>query len=161
MKRALVAAVGSLLLTMPALADESPAANTSAERTAAARAPAATGDATPTTTSERTDKASVRKSRRASADDAANKSEASQVKQVPLKALNDGTVCRTEYPTGSRIGVRRCYSKTETTLSKVQNEIMQRDLQEMRDRAIREQVQRASVGMTPPMPGAMPGGPAR
>ena len=152
MKRALVAAVGSLLLTMPALADESPATSTSAERVAAARAPAPTGDVTPTTTSERTDKAAVRTSRRVSADDAANKSEASPVKQLPLQAPNDRTVCRTEYPTGSRIGVKRCYSTTETASSKLQNEIMQRDLQEMRDRAIRDQLQHASVGMTPAMP---------
>ncbi|HUO67007.1 MAG TPA: hypothetical protein VMV37_05690, partial [Gammaproteobacteria bacterium] len=122
------------------------------ERVAAARAPAVTGDATPITTSEPTDKAAVRKSRPTSAD-AADKSEASQVKQVTLKAPGDRTVCRTEYPTGSRIGVRRCYSTTETAVSKVQNEIMQRDLQEMRDRQMYEQLQRASLGMTPAMRG--------
>ena len=146
MKRALLAAVGSLLVSMPALADESPAANTSAERLAAA--PAVSGDATPTTTSARTDnEAGVHKIRRASADDAANKGEASQVKQVPLKASNDRTVCRTEYPTGSRIGVKRCYSTTETARDKVQNDIMRRDIEEMRDRQMYEQIQRATVGM--------------
>ena len=148
MKRALVAAVGSLLLTMPALADESPATSTSAERVAAARAPAPTGDVTPTTTSERTDKAAVRTSRRVSADDAANKS---AVKQLQLKAPNDGTVCRTEQPTGSRIGVKRCYSTTETDSSKLQNEIMRRDFEEMRDRQMYEQLQRASAAMTRPV----------
>ena len=142
MRSALVAAVASLLVTMPALADESPAANTSTEGVAAAQAPAAT------------DKAAVRKSRSTSADDA-NKSETSQVKQVPLKGPGDGTVCRTEYPTGSRIGVRRCYSKaeTETAGSKIQNEIMRHDIQEMRDRQIYEQLQRASLGVTPAMRG--------
>jgi hypothetical protein len=155
MKRALVAAVGSLLIATPALADEPPAANTSAEHVAAAPAPAATGDATSTTTSAPTDKAAVRKSGQASTADAANKSEASQIKQLPLKGPSDGTVCRTEYPTGSRIGVRHCYSKaeTETAASKVQNDIMQHDLQEMRDRQMREQLQRASLGMTPAMRG--------
>jgi erythromycin esterase-like protein len=158
MRRALVAAVGSLLVTLPALADESPAASTSVERVAAAPAPAVTGDATPATTSERTDNAAVHKSRRASADDAANKSEASQVKQVPLKASNDGTVCHKEYPTGSRIGVKRCYSTTETAVSKVQNDIMRRDIEEMRDRQMYEQLQRASVGMgRPPAVQSAPG----
>jgi len=157
MTRALVAALGSLLVTMPALADESPAASTGAERVAVAPAPApapapaAASDATSTTTSERTDKAAVGKSRRASTNDAANKSEASQVKQLPLKGPNDGTVCRTEYPTGSRIGVKRCYSTTETARDKVQDEIMRRDIEEMRNRQMFQQLQRASLGMTPPM----------
>ena len=152
MKRALVAAVGSLLVSMPALADESPAATTNAERVAAA--PGASGDATLTTTSVRTDnKTEVRKSRRTSADDAVTKSEASQVKQVPLKALNDSTVCRTEYPTGSRIGVKRCSSRlTDSARDKVQNDIMRRDIEEMRDRQMYEQLQRASVGMGMPPP---------
>ena len=151
MRRALVAAAGLLLVTLPALADESPAASSSAERVAAAPAPAVTGDATRTTTTEQTDKAPAHKSRRASTDDAANKSEASQVKQVPLKAPSDGMVCRTEYPTGSRIGVKRCYATTETARDKIQNDIMRRDIEEMRDRQIYEQLQRASVGMTPAM----------
>ena len=150
MKRALVAAVGSLLVALPALADESPTASKSAERVAATPAPAVTS-ATSTTTSERTDKSAVGKSRRASADEAANKSEASQVKQLPLKGPNDGTVCRTEYPTGSRIGVKRCYSTTETARDKVQDEIMRRDIEEMRNRQMFQQLQRASLGMTPPM----------
>jgi hypothetical protein len=143
---------------MPALADESPAANTSAARAAAAQAPAVTSDATPSTTSEQTDKAAVRKSEPSSAKEAANKTEALQVKQVPLKAPGDSTVCRTEYPTGSRIGVRHCYSKAEaeTAGSKIQNEIMRHDLEEMRDRQMREQIQRASVGITPGMP-SVPG----
>ena len=156
MKRALVA-MGSLLVTMFALADESPTANTSAERVVAAPAPAVTVDATPTTTSEQADKAAAHKSRPASADDAANKRETSQVKQVPLKAPGDSTVCSTEYPTGSRIGVRHCYSRTETAGSKVRDEIMRRDIEEMRDRQIFQQLQRASIGITP----AMPGGPGR
>ena len=155
MKRALVAAVGSLLVTVPALADESPATSTSADRVAAAQAPAVTRDAASTTTSEQTDKAAVGKTRPAPAA-AANRIEASQVKQVPLKAPGDSTVCRTEYPTGSRIGVRRCYSKTETASSKVQDEIMRRDLEEMRNRQIYNQLQRASLGMTPAMAGMLP-----
>jgi len=155
MKKALVAAVGSLLFAMPAFADESPKADTSAGHVAAATPPAVTGDATPTTTSERTDKA-VRKKRSTSADDAANKSEAPQVKQVPLKGPGDGTVCHTEYPTGSRIGVRRCHSTTEPAGSKIDDEIMRRDLQEMRDRQMFNQLQRASLGMTPAMPGMPP-----
>jgi hypothetical protein len=156
MKKALVAAVGSLLVAMPAFADESPKAGTSAEHVAAPTPPAVTGDATPTTTSEQTDKAAVRKKRPTSADDAANKSEASQIKQVPLKGPGDGTVCRTEYPTGSRIGVRRCHSTTETAGSKIDDEIMRRDLQEMRDRQMFNQLQRASLGMTPAIPGMPP-----
>jgi hypothetical protein len=151
MKRALVAAVGSLLVTTPALADESPAASTNTERVAAAPAPAVTGDSTSTATAERTDKAAVGKTRPASAADSANKPEASQVKQVPLKAPGDSTVCRTEYPTGSRIGVRHCYSRTEPARDKVQDEIMRRDIQEMRDRQMYEQIQRASLGMSPTM----------
>jgi hypothetical protein len=156
MERALVAAVASLLVTLPALADESPAATTSAERAVAA--PNVSGDAAPTTTSARTDsKDEVRKSRRASADDA-NKSEGSQVKQVPLKAPTDSTVCRTEYPTGSRIGVKRCSSTTETARDKIQNDIMRRDIEEMRDRQMYEQLQRASVGMgRPPTMQSAPG----
>jgi hypothetical protein len=157
MKRALVAAVGSLLVTLAALADESPpAANRSAEPVAAA-APAATAGASPSTTAEQTDKAAVRKSAPVSADAAANTTEAPQVKQVPLKAPGDATVCHTEYPTGSRIGVRHCYSKTETAArNKVQDEIMRHDIEEMRDRQMLEQLRRASLGMTPAMPG-MPG----
>ena len=151
MKRALVAALGSLLLSTPALADESPAASTNAEPVAVAPPPAATSEATPAAPSAPTDKAAARKGRRASADDAANNSETSQVKQVQLKTLNDRTVCRIEHPTGSRIGVRRCYSttETETTASRLETEITRRDIQEMRDRQIRDQLQRASVGMTP------------
>jgi hypothetical protein len=148
-KRTLVAVLCSLLVSISALAAESPAAKTSAGPAAAARAPAVTGDATATTTPARTDRAAFRKSRRAPADDAANKSE---VKQLQLKAPNDGTVCRTESPTGSRIGVKRCYSTTETDSSKVQNEIVRREFEEMRDRQIYEQLQRASVGMTPTVP---------
>jgi hypothetical protein len=148
MKRTLVAVAFSLLVSVPALADESPATNTSAEPVAAARAPAVTGDATAGTASAQTDRAAVRKSRRASADDAANKS---AVKQLQLKAPNDGTVCRTEQPTGSRIGVKRCYSTTETDSSKLQNEIMRRDFEEMRDRQMYEQLQRASAAMTRPV----------
>jgi len=157
MERALVAAVASLLVTLPALADESPAATASAERVVAA--PNVSGDAAPTTTSVRTDsKDEVHKSRRASADDAASKSEASQVKQVPLKAPTDSTVCRTEYPTGSRIGVKRCSSTTETARDKIQNDIMRRDIEEMRDRQMYEQLQRASVGMgRPPAMQSAPG----
>jgi hypothetical protein len=97
-------------------------------------------------------------SRRASADNAANKVETSQPKQVPLNAPGDRTVCRTEYPTGSRIGVRRCYSttETETAAGKVQTEIMRRDIEEMRNRQMYDQLRRASVGMTPMVP-APPG----
>jgi hypothetical protein len=158
MKRALVAAVAfSLLVTLPALADESPAASKTAEHLTSAPPPAVTSDATPSTTSEQTDKAAVRKSQPASANEAANKTEALQVKQVPLKAPGDSTVCRTEYPTGSRIGVRHCYSKTETARDKVQDDIMRRDIQEMRDRQMYQQLQRASIGMTPAMPGGVPG----
>ena len=110
-------------------------------------------------TDQRTDsKDEVHKSRRASADDAANKSEASQVKQVPLKAPTDSTVCRTEYPTGSRIGVKRCSSTTETARDKIQNDIMRRDIEEMRDRQMYEQLQRASLGMgRPPAMQSAPG----
>jgi hypothetical protein len=154
MKKALVAAVGSLLFTMPALADEPPAAPASIEPAAVAAAPVTTGEAARSTTSERTDKAAARDSRPAPSRGAANAGEASQVKQVPLKALNDGTVCRTEYPTGSRIGVKRCSSRSETAGDKIQNEIMRRDIEEMRDRQLYEQVQRASIGMTPTMPSA-------
>jgi len=151
MQRALVAAVGSLLVCLPALGAESPEANTGADAVAAARPAAETSAATSTPTDARTEKPAIRKSRHAPAEGAASKSEASQVKQVPLKGPGDGTVCRTEYPTGSRIGVKRCYSTTETASSKFQNEIMQHDLQEMRDRQMREQIQRASVAIAPPM----------
>jgi len=71
-----------------------------------------------------------------------------------LKGPNDGTVCRTEYPTGSRIGVKRCYSTTETARDKVEKDIMRRDIEEMRDRQVYQQLQRASIGMTPPMQSA-------
>jgi hypothetical protein len=143
---------------MPALADESPAASTSAEPVAATSPPAATSEAAPATPSARTDKATPKKGRRASADDAASNSETSQLKQVQLKTLNDRTVCRTEHPTGTRIGVKRCYSttETETAAGRVQNEIMRHDIEEMRDRQVYEQLQRASIAMTP-MGQASPG----
>jgi hypothetical protein len=151
MKRALVAAAASaLLITISARADESPAASASAEHVAATPASAVTSDTTSTTTAARSDKAAVRKSRHSSADDAANKSEALEVKQVPLRAPSDTTMCRTEYPTGSRIGVRRCSSTTETARDKVRNDIMRHDIEEMRDRQMYEQVQRATVGMGVP-----------
>jgi hypothetical protein len=115
------------------------------------------GEANRIATLAPTEKAEPGKSRRASADGAASKGESSQIKQLPLKALNDDTVCRKEYPTGSRIGVRRCHSRTETASSKVQNEIMLHDIQEMRDRQMYEQLQRATVGMTPPIQSSQPG----
>jgi hypothetical protein len=146
--------VGALLVTVPALADESPAANPSVAPAAAAQAPAVMGESTPSKTSAQTDGPAVRKSRRASANDAANKTEALQIKQVPLKGPTDRTVCRREEPTGSRISVKRCSSTSDAATSTVQNEIMRRDIEEMRDRQIYEQLQRASVGMTPPIQGS-------
>jgi hypothetical protein len=148
--------VGALLITISAHADEPPAANASAEHVAPTPEHVVTSDAP--STAARTDKAAVRKGRHASVDDAGNKSEASQVKQVPLKGPGDTTVCRTEYPTGSRIGVKRCASATETARDKIQNDIMRHDIEEMRDRQMYEQVQRASVGMgAPPAMQSPPG----
>jgi hypothetical protein len=92
--------------------------------------------------------AAARERRHASGTDTANRIDATPLKQAEL-TRDDGTVCRNEQPTGSRIAVKRCYSTTETAASKVQKEIERRNIEEMRDRQIYEQLRRASVATIP------------
>ena len=71
---------------------------------------------------------------------------AADVPKIEMKKLTDDTVCRNERPTGSQIGIRRCYSRSA---AQTQNdEIMRRDIEEMRARQNDQQAREAAAAMT-------------
>jgi hypothetical protein len=57
-----------------------------------------------------------------------------KVPEVAIESFVDDTVCRRQQPTGSRIAVKRCRSKTEreTPLSESNARIRQQELEELR-----------------------------
>jgi hypothetical protein len=68
------------------------------------------------------------------------------VPAVDMKTVTDDTVCRKERPTGSQIGVKRCYSRSASTLK--DDEQMRRDIDEMRMRQNDQQAREAAAAMT-------------
>jgi len=71
---------------------------------------------------------------------------AADVPKIEMKKLTDDTVCRTERPTGSQIGIRRCYSRSAAQTPN--DEIMRRDIEEMRARQNEQQAREAAAAMT-------------
>ncbi|HEX5045579.1 MAG TPA: hypothetical protein VFX89_00530 [Gammaproteobacteria bacterium] len=68
------------------------------------------------------------------------------VPTVDIKKVADDTVCRKERPTGSLIGITRCYSRSAASLQN--DELMRRDLEEMRMRQNEQQAREAAAAMT-------------
>lgn len=68
------------------------------------------------------------------------------VPTVDIKKVADDTICRKERPTGSLIGVTRCYSRSAVSLQN--DELMRRDLEEMRMRQNEQQAREAATAMT-------------
>ena len=65
------------------------------------------------------------------------------VREVDMRTITDDTVCRSERPTGSHIAITRCRS-ANTPEDETSHYLLQRDLEEMRDRqAYQEQARRA------------------
>jgi hypothetical protein len=69
------------------------------------------------------------------------------VPTVDVNKLTDDTVCRKERPTGSLIGVTRCYSRSAAANSN-DNELMKRDLEEMRMRQNDQLAREAAAEMS-------------
>jgi hypothetical protein len=86
----------------------------------------------------------------AKADDsaAAPTADAAEVPTVDIKKLTDDTVCRKERPTGSLIGVMRCYPRSASAAADRNDELMRRDIEEMRMRQNDQQAREAAAAMT-------------
>jgi hypothetical protein len=69
-----------------------------------------------------------------------------EVPTVEIKKTTDDTVCRKERPTGSLIGVTRCRSRSAAANS--DNELMKRDLEEMRMRQNDQLAREAAAAMS-------------
>ena len=67
------------------------------------------------------------------------------VPTVEIKKVTDDTICRKERPTGSQIGVTRCYSRGASLKD---DEQMRRDIDEMRARQNEQQAREAAAAMT-------------
>ena len=78
------------------------------------------------------------------------------VQQVEMRTLTDDTECRRESPTGSRIAVMHCYSTAATANDEVNDDVLKRDIEEMRmrqfyqqqarDAALASMIRRAATG---------------
>lgn len=67
------------------------------------------------------------------------------VPTIDIKKVTDDTVCRKERPTGSQIGITRCYSRSASTLE--HDEQLRRDIDEMRMRQNEQQAREAAAAM--------------
>jgi hypothetical protein len=59
-------------------------------------------------------------------------------REVEVESLADTTICRRERPTGSKIAVKRCYtrSQADTRQQSVANAIMRQDIEALRQQQV-------------------------